>query len=318
MTLVPLARVTRSGVLESVHLGSVAVADADGRVRAFAGDPDRITFARSAMKPLQAAVSLSRAGEDLTDEEAAVMCASHNAEPVHLRAVRSILDRAGLGLDALQTPPSLPLDPEAARAVDGPRAELHNCSGKHAGMLLASVRRGDDLATYREPDHPLQGAVLEAVRAAAGEPKAVGIDGCGVPVHALPLASLARLYANLAEAAVDGAGRAVAAMRAAPYLVAGRGRVCTAVMERSAGLIVKVGAEGLICAASLDPPLGLAIKAEDGGIRALGPALIRTLALLDLMERDAVDALAEHAMPPVLGGGRPVGSVEADFTLTGR
>ena len=312
---VPLVRVVRSGVTESVHLGSVAVVDGDGRLAASAGDPDRVAYARSSMKPLQAAVSLTLAGDDLSDEEVAVMCASHNGEAVHLRAVGAILERAGLGSDALRTPPGLPLDEATARSVDGPRPEFHNCSGKHAGMLLACVRRGFDLDTYRSPDHPLQETVLEAVRTVAGEPEAVGVDGCGVPVHALPLTSLARLFSGLAGGAVRGAERATGAMRAAPYLVAGRGRVCTAVMETFPGVIVKVGAEGLICAASLDRSLGVAIKVEDGSSRAGPPALLRALELLGLPAAGSERDLAEFDRPQVMGGGRAVGELRADFEL---
>src|SRR5919109_1157814 len=170
MPPVPLVRVLRSGLEEAVHLGSVAVADASGRLIAAAGDPDVVTFARSSMKPLQASVSVTLAGDDLGDEEVAVMCASHNGEPAHLDRVRAILRTAGLGVEALRTPPSWPLDQASAASVDGPRPEYHNCSGKHAGMLLASVRRGFDTGTYRQASNPLQAAVLDAVRGAAGEP----------------------------------------------------------------------------------------------------------------------------------------------------
>ena len=70
------------------------------------------------------------------------------------------------------------VDVEAAAGAPQPRPELHNCSGKHAGMLLASARRGFDLETYRDPEHPLQGAVLEAVREAAGEPQEAHAPSC--------------------------------------------------------------------------------------------------------------------------------------------
>ena len=40
MGSVPIARVVRSGVVESVHLGDVAVCDATGRLLASVGDPD--------------------------------------------------------------------------------------------------------------------------------------------------------------------------------------------------------------------------------------------------------------------------------------
>jgi L-asparaginase II len=42
-----LAEVERSGFVESRHLGAVAVADADGRLLAAAGDPELVVFPRS-------------------------------------------------------------------------------------------------------------------------------------------------------------------------------------------------------------------------------------------------------------------------------
>ena len=316
MPAVPLVRVLRSGYQEAVHLGSVAVADADGRLIAGTGDPDVVTFARSSMKPLQAAVSLTLAGDEPEAQDVAVMCASHNGEPVHLGRVRDILERAGLGVDALRTPPSWPLDQDSAAAVEGPRPEYHNCSGKHAGMLLACVRSRFDPATYPEASHPLQVAVLEAVRGAAGEPVAIGVDGCGVPVHALPLSSVARLYAALVSPGlVSGAERAVAAMRAAPYLVAGRDRLCTAMMEAVPEVVVKVGAEGLVCAGVIGRGIGVAVKVADGAARAAEPALVRALALLEVISDPDTPGLARFARPPVLGGGRPVGELVADFEL---
>jgi L-asparaginase II len=314
---VPLVRAIRSGIEESVHVGSVAVTDADGTVVAYAGDPGRITFARSAMKPLQAAVSVTLAeGEDLPAAEVAVMCGSHNGEPVHIRTVSSILDRAALTTTALRCPPARPLDTEEARRFPEPRPELHNCSGKHAGMLLASVRRDFPPDTYTEPDHPLQRAILDAVgQAARRVPEAVGVDGCGVPVHALPLSALATIYASLTvEGLVAGADAVLGAMRAEPYLVAGRGRVCTAIMQAAPGVVVKVGAEGLMCAVVVSTGLGVAVRVDDGGARAGPPAILRALGLLGVVDVET-PALAAFARPAVLGGGKRVGELVADFDL---
>ena len=61
---VPIVRVVRSGLEESVHLGHVAVCDVDGRLAARAGDADRPVFIRSCTKPLQAAVSLAAIGDE--------------------------------------------------------------------------------------------------------------------------------------------------------------------------------------------------------------------------------------------------------------
>jgi L-asparaginase II len=316
---VVLARVLRSGVEESVHLGSVAVADAEGRVVVSAGDPGRPVFARSASKPFQAAVSIELGGLDLSDREVAVMAASHNGEAVHVDAVRSLLKRAGLGEGDLRCPPAWPLDPDEARGAPEQRRLLHDCSGKHAGMLLASLRAGLDLATYPDPSHPLQRRVTEAIAAASGrEPLGIGIDGCGVPVHRLPLAALATAYARLDRSQVFGSLESavrlvVTAMRAEPYQVAGRGRICTALMEATP-VVAKVGAEGIGCAALPGRGLGVAVKIEDGAARAMRAALVRTLELLEVVD-PGHPRVAEHARPRILGGGAEVGAVEASFSL---
>jgi L-asparaginase II len=303
--------------VESVHLGSVAIVDADGKLLASAGDPDRVTYARSSMKPLQAAVSLTFIDEDLPAEEVAVMSASHNGETQHLAAMRSVLDRAGLGVDALRTPAAFPLDPESARAAGAPRPELHNCSGKHSGMLLASKRRGHPLESYPDPDHPLQRAVFDAVTREAGiEPLAIGVDGCGVPVHALPLTGLARIFASIVvPRRVPGGDQVVAGMRTAPYLVAGRHRVCTAVMEAVPDVVVKVGAEGLVCAGILGRGIGVAIRIDDGSARATDPAIVHALRLLGALGEEPLEVLDPFARPLVLGGGRPVGNLLPVFDL---
>jgi len=274
------------------------------------------------MKPLQAAVSLaSSAGERLTDRQVAVICASHNGEPVHVRAVRSVLAQAGLSEAALATPPGLPLDAQERRRVRRRRRVLHDCSGKHAGMLLASVRSGWPIETYRRRGHPLQRRILRAVRAASSMPDVrVGVDGCGVPVHGMPLRAMATLYARLAEPErlgqlAEHAARAAAAMRRHPYLVGGRHRVDTTVMSHVTGVIAKEGAEALACAAVLDGGLGIAVRIHDGGYRAVGPALIRTLDQLGVLDGTARAALRPMSRPPVLGGGEQVGNIEASFEL---
>src|SRR5437870_7873841 len=125
MPAASLVRVVRSGLEESVHRGDIVAVDADGAVVAFVGEPERLMYARSCMKPLQATVSLSLAPFDFTDREVAVMCASHNAEPVHLEAVRSLLARAGVDEDLLQCPSAPPWDDEAL-AADPTRRRINS------------------------------------------------------------------------------------------------------------------------------------------------------------------------------------------------
>ncbi len=316
----PLVRVVRSGLEESVHAGSVAVCDVEGRVVARLGDPAHRLFSRSSMKPLQAAVSLRRFDEPVPDELLAVMCASHNGEPVHVRTVRRLLRRGGVPESALGCPPDLPMRRADRGAAARPRRVVHNCSGKHAGMLVACADAGFDLGTYLRPSHPLQRAVARAVRRATGVEPRIGVDGCGAPVHGLPLSAMATVFARLARperlgALAEPASRAVAAMRAHPYLVAGAGRSDTLIMRGTSNIVCKVGAEGLHCAAILDAGLGVAVKIADGGDRAAGLALVRTLALLGAISAEQADRLGPSVHPTVLGGGRPVGEMVAEFRL---
>jgi len=104
-------------------------------------------------------------------------------------------------------------------------------------------------------------------------------------------------------------------MVAEAYMVAGRNRVDTAVMQVAPGLVVKGGAEGLMCAASPERGIGVAVKVRDGSPRASGPALIHALAVLGLLAEDQLGSIAAFARPPVLGGGETVGELVADFSL---
>jgi L-asparaginase II len=316
----PLVQVVRSGVVESVHLGDVAVCHASGRLLASVGDPDRVAFARSCMKPIQGAVSIGAIDASLTDADVAIVCSSHNGEPVHVRAVRRVLRRSSVPVGALRNPAGWPMDPEAAGRVARPAPIYHDCSGNHAGILGACVGAGWPIETYRSRGHPHHRRVLPLVRALAGAAPVVGVDGCGIPVHGLPLRRLATMYARLAAppgTTYDAElGRVTSAMRAEPYLVGGRDRDDTELMAVTPDLVVKEGAEALTCAVSLEAGVGVALKVHDGGYRAAGPAMIAVLSELGLLAPGARRRLRPRLRPVVRGGGRPVGHLEPILTLS--
>ena len=82
---------SRGGAVESVHYGSVAVVDRDGRLLYAAGDPEALTFTRSALKPLQALPFVAGGGVErfgFTTPQVALLCASHSGEPRHVEARR--------------------------------------------------------------------------------------------------------------------------------------------------------------------------------------------------------------------------------------
>jgi L-asparaginase II len=316
---VPVAEVVRSGFVESRHRGSVVVLDPAGRVVVAQGDAHGLIFPRSSNKPMQA-VAMLRAGLDLPDPaDLALITASHSGEPRHVERVRSLLRRGGLSESDLRCPPDLPLS-EAARHLvlrRGGRAArvLMNCSGKHTGMLLTCVANGWSTEDYLRPDHPVQAACARAIAELAGEPVAtVGVDGCGAPVAAISLTGLARAYLRCVQAKPGEPARRVAdAMRGEPELVSGTGREDALMMRAVAGLLTKTGAEGVFAVAA--PTLGaIALKVDDGAMRAARPVLAATLRRIGVLAptgSEADEVLTGFAQTPVLGGGSPVGSVRA-------
>jgi len=153
-----------------------------------------------------------------------------------------------------------------------------------------------------------------AITRLSGEtPAAIAVDGCGAPLTALTLTGLARAFGRVSAAAPGTAERAVAdAMRANPEMVAGTGRDDTVMMSAHPGLLMKGGAEGVHCAALADGS-AVALKISDGAERARMPVLMAALRTLG-MDSPAIDRLASGT---VLGGGRPVGTVEVAPVLSG-
>lgn len=308
-----LAEVVRSGFVEGRHRGSVVLLATDGSVECAIGDVTSPVFPRSANKPMQAAGVL-RAGLGLQGERLALAAASHSGEPFHRDLVRAMLDEHGLTPEHLQCPPALPLDQqeqEAYLAAGGRRDRVAmNCSGKHTAMLAAAALRDWPLESYLDPDHPLQRVIRTVVEEAAGEPvAAVGVDGCGAPLMAIGLTGLARAFRSFVLAAPGTPERRVAdAMRAHPEYVAGTHRHDTWLMKEIPGVLSKVGAEA-VQALALPDGRALALKIEDGGVRALGPVLARALRLMGVTA-PVVDRVGRT---PVLGRGREVGEVRAVF-----
>jgi L-asparaginase II len=287
--------VRRRGVVEARHRVH-AVAVSDGRIVAAAGDPGLVCFLRSSAKPLQA-LPLARAREDVDDRDLAIASASHLADDDQLEAVRALLAKAPAGEDEL----------ECGLEGGRPPSPLHhNCSGKHAGMLALCRARGWESRGYRRAEHPLQRLLLAEVAAAAELRREViptAVDGCGVVTFAMPLERMAGIFARFEQ--LDGGARVAAAMQAYPDLIRGPDSPDSVLMRTLVGWTAKGGAEGLLCAAG-PGGLGVALKAEDGGGRATGPAVAAFLGEL------GYPLLAITATPLENSRGERVGEVVID------
>jgi len=305
---VPLLSVERSGVEEGIQRGHLAATDAQGRIAAAVGDPNRLTYFRSCAKPFQALAGLRAGIVDrfgLTAEHVAIMCASHNGEPRHVAAVRDLLAHAGVDESALQCGAHWPYYEPAASVVRRQMAEpipvFNNCSGKHSGMLAAARVLEAPLESYLEPSHPVQQRIRQVVEEFTGYRDVdvvYGIDGCSAPNPAVPLSAMARSFAALVTVSDDAARAAVDAMTTHPDLIGGTGRFDTALMEVSKGrLLAKGGAAGAHCTADRRSGVGLALKLEGVDGTWLSVAVMAALAELGWLEPAEQQALSRFAHP---------------------
>lgn len=321
-----LVEVIRGDDVESVHRGAAAIVDARGHLVAVWGEVNDPIFPRSAVKPIQALPLIetgAAAHYNLSEQDIALACASHNGEARHVAGVERWLRKIGLTPEALECGQQTPTDEQAAAqllmANQRPTALHNNCSGKHAGFLT-TARHLDELTEgYIRAEHPVQQRVAMALAEMAEYDvlrSPCGVDGCGIPVRALPLAALARAMAQFVSPDPASQTRAsacrciFAAMVAHPWLVAGSGRFDTIAMQAGGGrFIVKMGAEGVHVAAISNSGLGIALKIDDGGRRAADVAMAALLKQFGALKTDTALTAAFLSAPIMNNRGERVGEV---------
>lgn len=324
----------RGGIENLCYTGHIAVVDADGNVPYYAGDPYRVAFARSSAKPMQAVCVFETGAKEhyqLTTPEVSMLTASHSGESYHLETVRSILHKAGLDESYLHCGSHYPFyepDAEAMRMRGEKPTEVHcNCSGKHAGMLITAKHMGESLDDYYTREHPVQRRILRTIAEICDYPEEeilLATDGCGVPVHAMPLAAFARGYARLcrprdcfapARAAV--VEEITGAMRAYPKHMSGTGRLCSKLMEHLGDrLFAKSGADGYYTVGLLSEGLGIAVKLDSGSNEIRDMVVVEVLRQLGVLSREEAGLFADELRIPIHNHkGETVGMTRPVFTL---
>jgi len=336
----PLVEVRRGAITESRHRGHIAVVSPNGQIVSYLGDPANVTFLRSSAKPFQAIPLLVSGAADrfrFTDEEVALACASHNGEPIHTQIVAAMLEKIGLGPDALKCGVHEPYSQRAAADLrarsEMPNALHNNCSGKHAGMLAVAKHLGAPIESYDQPENAVQLAIAKAVAQFSSIPVedlAVGIDGCGVPVFGITMRAMALAFARLVQpkdfddTLQKASERIVRVMTTYPELIGGtHDRLDTEIMKAAPGKIVsKVGAEGVYTGGILPcekwpQGLGLALKIEDGDDhRARPTVVIEALRQLEVLQNESLEYVSRYAFFPIKNRrGDVVGEIRASFVL---
>lgn len=202
-------------------------------------------FLRSLAKPIQASVLLDFKTDEhfsFTKSEIAIFCASHTAQPYHIKLVKSVLKKIGLSENSLQCGIHAPFAPRKSKL----NTQIHNnCSGKHVLMLALCVQNGWSVENYLETNHPLQKIILQKhIELSACNNPIPSLDGCGAPIYGLPLKNIAQAFCKLFS------HKKYEIIKNSflhhPKIIGGENRLDTKIMELAPNLIAKVGAGGFL------------------------------------------------------------------------
>lgn len=325
MAFAPAVVLTRGEIVESIHMAAIAVVDANGRLIASYGNPYYVTFMRSSSKPLQAIPLIEQGGVQafhLTQQEIALLCASHEGTDLHVQVIKSIQEKTGVLESDLMCGTHPVSDRATAEAMllrgEKPSPNRHNCSGKHTGFLSQAIMRNVPREGYLDVHHPVQQTVIQTFAEMCQIPVEdiqIGIDGCSAPVFGLPLFNAALGIARLCDPSALSPVRASAcrtitnAMTEFPEMVAGYSTFDTQIMRVGQGkIITKRGAEGFQviglmpgAIAENSPALGISIKIADGDLKERARPLLSIEVLRQLGALDSVQlaALAAYDTRPI-------------------
>ncbi|EPJ47608.1 MAG: hypothetical protein OFPII_10200 [Osedax symbiont Rs1] len=324
-----LVEVIRNSVVESYHRGSAIVVNSQGDIVFSIGDFEQHIYPRSALKPLQA-IPLLESGAaqsfQLSDQEIALSCASHNSQDMHVNTVQQWLERLELSTSNLECGAELPnYKPSAHQLIAAgkkPTKAHHNCSGKHAGMLTLARHLLPEVHGYSAHSHIVQkiwmntlSELIDAdVNAMHWEQ-----DGCGLPAIYMPLKKLALAYALFSEPELQPGARGSAMSKIIdsitkhPEMLAGSERCCSAVIRQTEGrAIVKTGAEAIYAGVIPSLKLGFALKIDDGATRASEVALGALLEKIKAISAAEKQHLADYFQPSIFNSlGHKTGEIRA-------
>ncbi|MBR4880036.1 MAG: asparaginase [Clostridia bacterium] len=326
-----LANSFRGDFKDLIYTGHIAVVDYEGNLLYYCGDPEKVAFARSSAKPMQTMCAMESGAIDafcLSEDEISLLCASHNGEKMHENGVRSILSKAGLDESYLQCGKHAPFDAPSAKALEDagiPFSEIHcNCSGKHSGMLITAKHLGESLDDYYTRPHNVQQRITNMIADLCcydADKIVLGTDGCGVPVHALPLKNFALGIARLAKAdclpgkRAEYAKRITTAMRNYPLMMSGTGRIDAALMD-NLNVFAKSGADGYFIVGLIDQGIAMAVKIDDGNGDVRDMVVVEALRQLGVINEENAHHFAKWAKKEVRNHKEElVGYTLVDFQL---
>ncbi|NLM28552.1 MAG: asparaginase [Clostridiaceae bacterium] len=328
-----LVEIIRSGIVESVHYGDIAVVNKNGDLLYYAGNPEQAGFFRSSAKPLILLSHLIKNihGQfNLTLRELAIMASSHSGGRSHIEVLSGIAKKLGVRESDLTCGVREPFGEkeryELYKTGKEPGQFHNNCSGKHLGNIAACKAAGLSWDSVHEPFHPVQLDVKALISDFCGLPEDfinVGVDGCGVPVFGVPMKNMALAYSHIFDTGfMNGKYAGVQellhkAVTQNPDMIASDDRIDTQLIRLTRGdHFGKMGSDGVFCVHIHSKGIGVALKILDGSIRAVAPAVIETLVQLKTLSLDVTEKLKDFHYPPVkTWSGKVIGKITPVFKL---
>ena len=320
----------RGDVLECLHHGMVCIVDKNG-ISASVGDTNWTCFYRSCSKPIQALPVIMRGIDKkygLSEEETAIISGSHCGDPEHVRVLETILEKTGLREEQMIMLPTYPGRPSERerllRAGMEPRKIYHNCSGKHLGLMLLARELGEPVENYWKRESKTQAEILGIISMmsdVAVEDIQVGVDGCGVPVYAIPFHAIAKSYLRLVcpeliddSVLREAVQKNVSILHKYPNMIGGDGDI-SSVLTESDDLFGKSGAQGVYTLGVASLGLGIVIKIMDGSQEEFASAVFHILDSLDYKNEILDVAKKKYSDVIINNNNEEVGYRKAVFEL---
>jgi L-asparaginase II len=291
---------TRGTQQESRHRGVAAIVDSLGHVVRGWGNIYDPIFGRSALKFIQALPLIESGAADafnLSPQEIALACSSHNGEEIHLNALENWLHKIGKNEQFLECG----IQQRPGFSVNHPSVLQNACSGKHLGFLTTALYRKELLGGYSLKDHPVQQRVEQALSDLTDvdhKHAHYGIDGCGIPAFTIPLYNIALSMARFADPShlyyprQKAIHRILSAVETCPEMISGTTSFDTKVIKLTHGQILcKMGAGGVEVGIIPSLGLGIALKIDDGSPKAAELAFLAILKSLGLLDAELYELL---------------------------
>ncbi|QVK17011.1 asparaginase [Mycoplasmatota bacterium] len=297
----------RGDILECEHWGHICGVTDRGEIKYAVGDINFLSYLRSSAKTVQAIPLIKRGIEkkcQFTEKEIVVLVASHRAQSMHVEALEGIMKKVGIEERELICLPTYPLNNESKENLlrkNMPKRRIyHNCSGKHFNIITLCKALGYPSDNYWDISNQVQQEIVEHISILSDYPKneiKIGVDGCGVPVFALPLKNLANIYFKLAcpdiieDSKIRNAVIKITKLMNKHHdMVSGSNLICS-LLNQDENIVAKGGAKGVYCFGLKRERLGFAIKVMDGSEESWPFIVAKILEDIHYDNKETIDRL---------------------------